>query len=149
MEVLAPKKENRIILMNDNSNERQFIEKCELKAKTVCNPIIEWKHSDIWEYIHSEKIETNSLYQCGYYRVGCIGCPMANKSRYKEFADYPTYKNNYIHAFDRMLSVLKGKWTKQPPQWKTGGEVFLWWMEDKNVEGQMSIFDIGIEKLNG
>ena len=25
--------------------------------------------------------------------------------------------------------------------WKTGEEVFLWWMEDKNVPGQMTIDD--------
>lgn len=26
-------------------------------------------------------------------------------------------------------------------KWKTGEEVFLWWMEDENIPGQMSIED--------
>ena len=31
----------------------------------------------------------------------------------------------------------KGKECK----WKSGEEVFLWWMEDENIPGQMSIED--------
>jgi hypothetical protein len=27
------------------------------------------------------------------------------------------------------------------PKWKTGEEVFRWWMEDDNVAGQMSFED--------
>lgn len=43
----------------------------------------------------------------------------------------------YIYAFDRMLKVraqrgLGGKW-------KTGEDVFLWWMEDENIPGQLSM----------
>ena len=61
--------------------------------KMIVNPIIDWTHSDIWGYINSEKIETCELYQCGYDRIGCIGCAMDRKKRYKEFADFPEYRN--------------------------------------------------------
>lgn len=27
-------------------------------------------------------------------------------------------------------------------KWETAGDVFSWWMEDQNVEGQMSLSDI-------
>jgi phosphoadenosine phosphosulfate reductase len=130
---------DEIMLMNDNSDKRKMIEKCELKAKTVVNPIIDWKHNDIWEYINVERIEVNELYQCGYERVGCIGCPMASKRRYKEFADFPKYKQLYINAFRRMIEFRKSKGLETV--WKTGEEVFLWWLEDKNVPGQLSLFD--------
>lgn len=64
---------------------------------------------------------------------------MAGKKRWKEFADFPQYKKLYIHAFDRMLEERKrrGKESK----WKTGEEVFLWWMEDQNIPGQMNLSD--------
>ncbi len=45
----------------------------------------------------------NPLYFCGFSRVGCIGCPMAGKHRYFEFARYPQYEKLYLMAFDRML----------------------------------------------
>lgn len=128
---------DEMMLMNDNSEKRRMIERCELKAKTVVNPIIDWEHKDIWEYINQEHIETNPLYQCGYDRVGCVGCPMAGKNRYKEFADFPTYKMAYISAFDKMVDALKAD--GKNPRWKNGNDVFLWWMEDKNIDGQYSM----------
>lgn len=128
-----------VMLMNDNDSRRRMNEHCMQKKKMVVNPIIDWKDSDVWEFIHSEKIPTCELYQCGYERVGCIGCPMAGKKRYKEFADFPKYKNLYIHAFDRMVKERKSRGL--PCQWKNGNDVFLWWMDDENIEGQMDIFD--------
>ena len=141
MEAPGRTKKLRIALMNDNDDKRVLIERCEIKGSMILNPIIDWTHKDIWEFIRSEKIEYNPLYDMGYKRVGCIGCPMAGKSRWKEFADYPTYQKAYIRAFSRMLDAIHacGKTTK----WKTGYDVFLWWMEDKNVEGQMDMFGDG------
>ena len=126
------------MLLSDNDDARRLFERCELKAKTVVNPIVDWRDSDIWEYYWNECSSHNSLYKLGYYRVGCIGCPMAGKARWKEFADFPKYKQAYIKAFERMLEVRKQRGLSQ--DWKNGEEVFLWWMEDKNVPGQISVF---------
>lgn len=135
---------SEVMLMNGDSTEyRRMIEHCELKGKMVVNPIIDFTHRDIWDFIHSEKIDYNCLYNCGYRRVGCIGCPMASMGRWKEFADFPTYQRAYIRAFDKMLEQLQASWKERPPRWKSGYEVFLWWMEDKNIEGQMSLFEDG------
>lgn len=131
---------DEIMLMNDNSEKRAMTEHCMKKNKMVVNPIIDWTHRDIWEFIRSEKIEYNPLYECGYSRVGCIGCPMASKGRWKEFADFPTYQMAYIKAFDKMLEELQSTWKGTAPRWKNGYEVFLWWMEDQNIEGQMNLF---------
>lgn len=154
-EVITTHKEKKIkvsdekMLLTDNDDTRKLFEQCQLKAKTVVNPIIDWKTPDIWEYAKAEKIQLNCLYEQGYERVGCIGCPMAGKGRIREFADFPKIKQAYIRAFDRMIEVRKqqGKATK----WKTGEEVFLWWMEDNNISGQYSMsFDganiIGFEE---
>lgn len=129
------------MLLSDNDESRRLYERCEMKAKTVVNPIIDWTDYDIWEFINQEHICTNPLYQCGYHRVGCIGCLMAGKTRWKEFADFPTYQRAYIRAFDKMLEAMKGDGTGRVPKWKSGYDVFLWWMEDKNIEGQMSFKD--------
>lgn len=132
---------DEIMMMNDNDTKRKLIEQCDLKGKMVVNPIIDWTHRDVWDYIQSEHIVTNTLYECGYDRVGCIGCPMASKHRWKEFADFPTYKKAYILAFDKMLEERKRR--GKNIVWKSGKEVFFWWMEDKNIEGQMNLFEDG------
>lgn len=131
--------DEEIMLMNDNDNRRKITEHCMKKNKMVVNPIIDWTHRDIWDFIQSEHMEYNLLYECGYKRVGCIGCPMAEKQRWKQFRDFPAYKRAYIRAFDKLVKVLEieGK----NPKWKNGDEVFLWWMEDKNIEGQMNLWN--------
>ena len=123
------------MLITDNDDTRRLFERCQLKAKTVTNPIIDWEDCEIWEYYWNECKSHNPLYEMGYYRVGCIGCPMSGKARYKEFYDFPRYKQMYIKAFDRMLQVREAKGLRT--EWKRGEEVFLWWMEDDSVPGQM------------
>jgi len=131
---------DEIMLMNDNSEKRKLTEHCMKKNKMVVNPIIDWTHRDIWDFIRSERIKYNKLYDWGYRRVGCIGCPMSGMGRWKHFADFPTYQRAYVRAFDRMLERLDAR-----KGWKNGWDVFLWWMEDKNVEGQMSLADFAEE----
>ena len=134
----------RIILANDNDDRRQLFETCMRRRSAVCNPIIDWTDKDVWDYIRSERIPVNPLYQCGYCRVGCIGCPMAGlRMRLKEFADYPKYREAYIRAFDQMLLVLaaKGKEPHKEWHWRTGVDVYHWWMEDGVLPGQMTFED--------
>lgn len=128
-----------VMLLEDNDTKRRMTEMCMQKRKMIVNPIIDWENADIWKYIESEKIETCELYKCGYDRVGCIGCPMAGKKRWKEFRDFPTYERAYKKAFERMLEELKK--TRKSVKWKNAEEVFLWWMEDENISGQMSFLD--------
>lgn len=128
-----------VMMMNDNDARRRMTEACMQKKKMTVNPIIDWENRDIWNYIRTEHIEVCSLYECGYDRVGCIGCPMAAKHRWKGFSDFPKYKQAYMRAFDRMLK--KNKKDGKPEKWQDAEEVFLWWMEDENVSGQMSFED--------
>lgn len=67
----------------------------------------------------------------------CIGCPLGGaKSQYREFGLYPKIKANYIRAFDRILKASPQLY----PNWKTGFDVFQWWLGE--MPGQMSFFDV-------
>ncbi len=134
-----------MVLNNDNDDRRRLFENCRLQAKRVCNPIIEWTDADVWDYIGSEHLPLNPLYQCGFSRVGCIGCPMAGtKGRQKEFARYPKYQHNYILAFGRMLKerARRGKMQGRWNMGTTGEDVFHWWMEDGVLPGQIDMEDL-------
>lgn len=60
--------------------------------------------------------------------------------RQREFMRWPAYEKMYISAFERMLDVRKAK--DLPCDWQTGMDVFRWWMEDDNVNGQLSMDDL-------
>ena len=134
LEVLASKPQNKLILSNDNDENRRLFETCQLKGKRVVNPIIDWKDNEVLDYAAIEKIPMNPLYCEGFHRVGCVGCPMASKARTMEFARYPRIKAAYIRAFDRMLEERRKR--SLPCQWQSGVDVFYWWMEDGVLPGQ-------------
>lgn len=136
MEALHKDKEKRLTLMNDNDESRMMMENCQLKGTRTINPIIDWTESDVLDYASAEKICMNPLYECGWKRVGCIGCPIAKKAtRYAEFARYPKIKAAYVRAFDRMLAERQKRGL--PCDWQTGDDVMHWWMEDGVLPGQM------------
>ena len=130
----------------ENAFDCSLISNCKKKNDIIVNPIIEWTHSDIWEYIRSNNITYNPLYDMGYQRVGCIGCPEASfKQKCKQFHDFPKYKENYIKTFDE---VIKSRKERNKPfilsngkEIKSGEELFDWWIEkDKycGYKGQLS-----------
>lgn len=132
-EIIGSRKQYGVLLsddeafMQDNTEKRMMFETCRPKAKRTVNPIIDWTDDDVWDYIAAENIDVNPKYRDGYKRVGCIGCPLSGKcNRLREFEEYPTYKRAYIRAFDEMLDVRKAKGL--PTEWKTGSEVFEWWV---------------------
>lgn len=124
----------------DNEESRKEFEACSIKAKTTINPIIDWSDDDVWHFVKSEHLCMNPLYSCGFNRVGCIGCPMASKARITEFARYPRFEANYHRAFGHMLEARKA--AGKPTLWKTSSDVFHWWMEDENLEGQIKFEEI-------
>lgn len=122
-------KQGGLILNDDNDQSRRMVEHCYRTTKIMVNPIIDWTDEDVWEFLKYYGCKSNPLYECGFKRIGCIGCPMAGKHRYNEFARYPTYKQAYIKAFDKMLDRQRESGKDKGMTWQTGLDVFRWWME--------------------
>lgn len=120
--------ENRQVFLNsDNDEKRKMIENCQVKGKHVLNPIIDWEDREVWSFIKQNGLKYPTLYDKGFSRLGCIGCPMqGKKGMIRDFELWPKYKQNYIKAFDRMLAKRKEKGLEN--NWKTGQEVFDWWL---------------------
>lgn len=94
-----------VVLNNDNDESRKMVEQCYRQTKTVINPIIDWSTEEVWEFIHEYNIPYCELYDKGYKRLGCIGCPMGTvESRKKDFERYPKYERAYLKAFERMIA---------------------------------------------
>lgn len=128
-------RQKSLILANDNAEDRRLFETCQMKGKRVVNPIIDWQAADIWDYVGAEKIPMNPLYCEGFCRVGCIGCPMASKTRIIGFARYPEIKTAWIRSFDKMLIIRIAR-GMEVYSWRSGVDVFHWWMEDGVLPGQ-------------
>jgi len=113
------------------------------------NPVLYWSDDNVWQYINQNKIKYCSLYDDGFTRLGCIGCPMSNKRR-KEFDRWPRYERAWKMAitkfWERLHSAKRrdGKdyyWHK----FESPADLWSWWMEempkeDKGDECQMGLF---------
>jgi len=144
-EIVTGTKKNKIIF-NDNGEGRKLFENCMQKGKRVVNPIVDWDDINVWDYLNSQSIPHCSLYDEGFNRLGCIGCPMATTNRReREFERWPKYKANYIRAFERMLEHRRERGKEEI--WASAEAAMHWWIygSDKDhaqIEGQMEIDEL-------
>lgn len=126
-----------MILTNDNDESRRMIESCYRLNKTTLNPIIDWEDRDVWKFIRAENVSYCDLYDEGFCRLGCIGCPLAGqRNRAEAFRRWPKYKGFYLHAFEKMLNERRENGLAT--DWKTPEEVFNWWMQYGILPNQYS-----------
>jgi phosphoadenosine phosphosulfate reductase len=113
--------------VNDNHEGLQLLENCRIRSKHILNPIIDWNDEDVWDFIRHHKVNYCKLYDEGFKRLGCIGCPLGGqKNQLKQFTRYPKYKEQYIRTFEKMVEARKESGLKT--EWNTGEEVFHWWV---------------------
>lgn len=111
-------------------------------GKNCINPIVDWEDEDVWELIRLYKKAYCKLYDEGFDRLGCVGCPLS-KNQKKELERWPQFKKAYINCFNEMLENLDDK---SKVTWKTGEDVYLWWIgeceKERSMEGQIDICEM-------
>lgn len=135
--------------------KRKVLEACyKKKSKWYLNPIIDWTTADVWAFLEEQGLPHCSLYdpppagggRGGRKRIGCLMCPCATRdARAKDALDYPRSRRWLVRLFQKLVDVRieRGKpFTK----WRTGEELFAWWIADKrrgppDAEGQGMIFE--------
>lgn len=116
-----------VVLNFDNDTSRNVVDMCYRTTKTLVNPIIDWSEEDVWNYLNEKGIRHCCLYDEGFTRIGCIGCPMNPKAA-QELEKRPKYKAMYLRAFERMLADGK-KAGIDYKAWETGEDVMKWWLK--------------------
>ena len=107
-----------------------------MKQKMYLNPILDWTEHDVWKFIKHYNLPYCSLYDEGFDRLGCVGCPMATiKKRELEFQRYPRFKNRYIKAIRIAQTKLnkKGEYYAIKKHFKDEYDAFNWWMSNLSV----------------
>lgn len=132
------------MLNYDDAATRRVVEQCFRTAKVVVNPIVDWEDADVWEYLNDiERVPHCKLYDRGYKRLGCIGCPMSTQAA-EELDANPKYKANYLRAFGKMLEAREeaGLLTDA---WSCAQDVMDWWLGKSKakpkISGQVSMWE--------
>lgn len=118
----------RIILNDDNDESRRTVEQCYRTNKTMVNPIVDWLDEDVWQFIRENNLAYCELYDQGFKRLGCVGCPLGGRKQMeREFCRWPQYEALYLKAFSEMLKERAGK-GKANGKWTDEQAVFDWWL---------------------
>ena len=128
-----------------NRSKRRMVENClKGKWKRFLHAIIDWETDEVWRYIRRRKMKYCSLYDEGWKRLGCVGCPMSRNAD-REFARWPGIEKAYRRAFRKRWELRENL----HKQWPSGDAMFEWWVQrdasaPKVVEGQ-GLFAFGNE----
>lgn len=98
-------------------------------------PIIYWTEQDIWQFIRQHEMKYCSLYDEGFKRLGCVGCPMGGKKRAVEFKRWPKYEKLWKRGFQTFWDKYKGTPTRTGKErslekFSSVDELWSWWMEE-------------------
>lgn len=74
------------------------------KESLLISPIIHWTEQDVWEFLNDVvSVSHCSLYDEGWHRIGCIGCPMSSfKQKTLENERYPHVKRGWLRAIKKI-----------------------------------------------
>lgn len=113
------------------------------KADAIC-PIFRWADDDVWGFIRERGLPYCELYDQGYTRLGCIGCPLATANyRHIEFARWPFAKQLWMKGFRAYLKRLGGQYGR----FQSAEEIFEWWISERGIlhDCDMALFAGGNE----
>lgn len=109
-------------------------------------PILYWTERDIWQFIRDNGMTYCSLYDEGFKRLGCIGCPMGGPDQQRrDFARWPKYEKLWRRGFQAYWDAWKGvprrrvnkqgnfdRWIERM---ETVDDLWNWWLSGKANEG--------------
>lgn len=78
----------------------------------LISPIIHWTERDVWEFLNKVIMVPHcELYDQGFTRIGCIGCPMSKpKQKRIENRRWPHVKRNWIKT---IMAIRSGGYFKE------------------------------------
>ena len=96
-------------------------------------PIRLWSDENVWRFIREQQIPYCKLYDEGFTRLGCVGCPLGSPSnRIREFERWPRFGEQWKLACDFVVSE-RARLGKTPPPRQSEGRMepagsFNWWL---------------------
>lgn len=132
------KVKNAVIIIGvrkEESSKRATYKEIDLQCVKGCDvfrlkPILEWTEVEVWEFINKYIGFHCSLYDNGFKRIGCIGCPMATtKNIRKEFELYPKFYNAYKTQIDFLIKTY-GRFEG----FENSDDVLQWWISKKSMK---------------
>lgn len=97
------------------------------KDKIMLSPIFRWSDADVWNFIRGQGLPYCRLYDEGFYRIGCIFCPMASKkSKIIDRRRYPGFERAIKHSIQKLIDTRNYMQNFNA----NANEIFDWWVSN-------------------
>jgi len=108
--------------------KRKMFETCyRQKNKQFLNVIIEWRTSDVWEYIRTHDLKVCELYAEGWKRLGCVLCPMKRDIE-REMTRWPRITDMWRRA------IIESYRQRDFSRFDSAEAYWRWWLaRDKQI----------------
>jgi phosphoadenosine phosphosulfate reductase len=109
-----------------------------VKKGLLILPILRWSDEEVWACIRDNSIPYCKLYDEGFKRLGCIGCPLqsiANQRR--EFDRWPNFERNWKMAIMRnwekwhAVPRIRDGMPRYQARYKSAEDFWQWWITRK------------------
>ena len=130
LEMLSQNNKNkeRFDVDDPDNQEKMMFRFCPMHHKKVLNPIIDWENEDVWEFIRKYNVRYCELYDDGFKRLGCIGCPMGDtKGMLRQFERWPKYREMYRRVFDKVV-IERERAGMSNVGWTCGEDILNTWI---------------------
>lgn len=109
----------------------------------ILMPIRLWTEKDVWAFIQWRGVSYCELYDEGFDRLGCVGCPeLTPDQRETQFARWPAIEHQWSEMFRRRWELKAGTIDKNGKEWwgsrnfYSWEQLYQWWRE---TAGRISV----------
>ena len=111
------KRKQKIIGVRAVESPRRAASWSSIQAGFVA-PILFWSDEELWRFIKKTNMPYCSLYDEGFTRLGCVGCPLGGqKSRDATFKRWPKYERAWKNACKKLWENQNEQWKKSQARW--------------------------------
>jgi phosphoadenosine phosphosulfate reductase len=123
------------------------------RGDSVVAPVAYWTDADIWQVIRENNIPYCKLYDQGWSRIGCVGCPKNPKSQAREFELMPEFKAMWkegaLRCWERGQKVLNRSGERYfVSKFSSPDALFEWWTSGVNENAETNcVFEEMMENV--
>lgn len=102
------------------------------------SPILNWSDSEVWQFIKERNLPYCELYNQGFKRIGCIGCPVSYRKSF-ELDRWPHFDRRWRQLFHDVWNRRTGSTPKNGLIWfgdkyfNNADEMYEWWRSNDSL----------------
>jgi phosphoadenosine phosphosulfate reductase len=108
------------------------------KTSFVVSPILNWLDFEVWQFIKGNNLPYCELYDQGFKRIGCVGCPMSSRKSI-ELDRWPHIDRLWRNLFHYVWNNRSGSLQRDGRIWfgdkyfNSADNMYEWWRSNDSL----------------